>query len=106
MKSKITAQQGDVCLKKLTRLPAGKQEIVAKKRLVVAEGEHTGHAHVIEDDDAELIRIGEQILLRLEKSATIKHDEHKPITLEPGIWEVGRVQEYDYFAHMKRQVID
>ncbi len=108
MKTKIavkSAQQGDVNLRKLATLPAGESKVIARKRLVVAHGEG-GHSHVIEDDEAELIEIGGKMILLLEKEATIKHDEHKPITLSPGIWEIGRVQEFDWFSKMQRQVID
>lgn len=104
--AKETAQQGDVNLRRLSKMPDGEQKIISRKRLVLAEGEHTGHAHVIESDEAELIQIGERMLLRLSKPATVVHQEHKPIRLAPGIWEVGRVQEYDWFGQMQRQVID
>ena len=104
--AKMTAQQGDVLLQKLDQLPFGEIKILAHKRIVLAEGEHTGHAHVIKDDEAELIQIGERILLKLTKDSTVLHEEHKPITLSPGIWEIGCVQEYDYFSKMKRAVID
>ena len=90
-------------LRKLDRLPDGKSKSIARRRLVLAHGE-SGHSHVVEDDEAELIQIGERILLVLEKAATVKHEEHNPITLSPGIWEVGRVREYDYFAQMQRQM--
>ena len=103
--AKLTAQQGDVLLRKLTKLPSGAAKVIAKQKLVVAHGEG-GHSHVIEDDEAELIQIGERLLLKLEKTTAIKHDEHKPITLSPGVWEVGKVQEYDYFQKMKREVRD
>lgn len=87
-------------------MPDGEQKLVSRKRLVLAEGEHTGHAHVIEDSEAELIQIGERMLLKLTKAATVTHQEHKPITLSPGIWEIGRIQEYDWFRKMQRQVMD
>lgn len=101
-----TFQHGDVLGRRLKTLPAGKQEIVSRGRCVLAEGEHTGHAHVVEDDEAELIKIGERILLKLGRAATVIHQEHKPIHLAPGIWEVGQVREHDYFAQMVRPVLD
>lgn len=104
--AKSTAQQGDVLLRKLETLPAGSAKTLGKLRCTLAEGEHTGHSHVVEDDEAELIQIGERILLRLGREATVKHQEHKPITLSPGIWEVGRVKEYDWFSQMDRKVMD
>jgi hypothetical protein len=105
MKNVKMIQQGDVLCRKLEKLPDGEQKVVARKRLVVAHGE-SGHSHVIEDDEAQLIQIGERMLLKLARSATIKHEEHRPITLSPGIWEVGRVREFDWFSKMERQVID
>jgi len=103
--AKRSAQQGDVILRRLDKMPDGKPLKIERKRLVLAHGE-SGHSHVIEDDEAELVRIGERMLLRLTKPATVVHEEHKPIRLQPGIWEVGRVQEYDYFSKMARQVVD
>lgn len=102
--AKQTAQQGDVLLRKIDAMPKGEQKIT-RKRLVLAHGE-SGHSHVIEDDEAELIQIGERMLLRLTKPATVVHEEHKAIRLSPGIWEVGRVVEFDWFSKMTRQVID
>lgn len=103
--ARTTAQQGDVLLRKLKSMPKGDQQLVSKQRLVLAHGE-SGHSHVVEDDDAELIQIGERMLLNLTKAATVTHEEHHPIRLAPGIWEIGRVREWDYFAMMSRQVMD
>lgn len=104
-KTKKTHQQGDVLLRRLVTIPNGEQKIIGRKMLVLAHGE-SGHSHVLEDDEAELIQIGERMLLKLTKEATVKHQEHLPITLSPGIWEIGRVKEYDWFSQMERQVID
>lgn len=104
--AKQNAQQGDVLLRKLHTVPEGESKTLGRLRCVLAYGEHTGHQHVVESDDAELIQIGERMLLKLTKQATVVHPEHKPITLSPGIWEVGRVKEYDWFQHMERQVAD
>ena len=103
--AKLTFQQGDVLGRKLDKMPLGEQKSLGRKTLVLAHGE-SGHSHVIEDDEAELIQIGERMLLKLTKAATVTHEEHKPIRLSPGIWEIGRVQEYDWFSRMQRQVVD
>jgi hypothetical protein len=110
---KNSYQQGDLLLRRLKAMPEGEVKVVSKSRLVLAPGE-SGHSHVVEDDDAELIQIGERILLRLKRAATVTHEEHnaptsllpEPERLAPGIWEVGRVREHDYFQQMVRQVID
>lgn len=100
-----TWQQGDLLGKKLGRMPDGEQKSVGKLRCVLAHGE-SGHTHLVESEDAELIQIGERMLLKLEKAATVTHEEHGHIRLSPGIWEIGRVKEFDPFANMTRQVID
>ena len=102
---RVPHQQGDVCLKPLCSLPSGERKSISKRRCIVAHGE-SGHSHVIEQDDAELIEIGGRMLLMLEKEAVLTHEEHKPQTLAPGIWEIGRVREKDWFADMVRTVID
>lgn len=104
-----TLQQGDVTLKRVSELPKGKIKKIKndKRGIVLAEGEHTGHCHSIEEiSDAELIQIGNKLLLQVDKPVTLKHQEHNAITIEPGIWEVGRIQEYDYYAQMSRPVAD
>lgn len=74
---------------------------------VLAEGEATGHAHTIEEtDDAELYREGDRLLAMIHKTATVTHQEHGPVTLEPGIWEIGRVREWDYLSKMERRILD
>lgn len=102
----LAVQQGDVTMVRLAEMPKGDSKTVSRKRCVLAEGEKTGHAHVVEDGDAELIKIGERMLLKLTKAATVTHEEHKPITLQPGIWEIGQVSEYDYLNDMARTVQD
>lgn len=103
--AKNSFQQGDVIGKRLDKMPDIAGAKITRRRLVLAHGE-SGHSHIIEDDEAELIQIGERMLLRLTKAATVVHEEHQPVRISPGIWEVGRVKEYDYFQHMTRQVID
>jgi hypothetical protein len=106
MKNENQLQQGDVTITRIDSLPEGNQKHVSRGRCVLAEGEATGHGHVIDCEDAELIQIGERMLLRLGVSAPLIHEEHKPITLEPGLYEIGRVAEYDYLSEMTRNVQD
>jgi hypothetical protein len=103
--AKNTFQQGDVIGRKLTHLPTGEPKIISCGRCVLAHGE-SGHSHFIEDDEAELIRIGERMLLKLTKAATVQHEEHGSVRLSRGIWEIGRVKEFDWLNQMERQVVD
>ncbi len=100
-------QQGDVILKLVSDIPKGANAITAKKRgYILAEGEVTGHAHVINDLDTEVFEKDGVMFIRTSNIATITHEEHKPITLEAGIWQVGIVKEYDPFTEEINQVRD
>ena len=65
-------------------------------RLILAAGEATGHHHAIDALAARLFR-GEKpgvCYLLLEEPATLGHEEHAPIALAPGNYEVIRQREY------------
>lgn len=109
MKNKIvtqTAQQGDVLLRKISKLPKGERKIVSKGKMVLAEGEVTGHYHGVIEENSCLFEVNGSLFLQLEEPATVTHQEHGEITLDKGIWQVGIVKEYDYFAGMVRKVVD
>ena len=98
-------QQGDVLL--LTAEIPSSASI--SRRLILAEGEVTGHAHRLDEatdgllyeatDGTLYLRVGAQ-------GATITHEEHRSITVPQGDYRVGRVQEYDHFAEEARSVRD
>ncbi len=112
-------QQGDVKFRKLScdsTYAQPEAKVVAKGRCIVAEGEGH-HVHVIDapETDAELIREGERMLLRLHKPAIVRHEivgspgsqaDHKPMLLSAGLWEVGNVNEVDHFTQIIRPVMD
>lgn len=87
-------RQGDVLIRRIKTLPApkGKQ----RKSGVLAEGEVTGHAHRVEDlTSAEVLEIENGLYLRVgEEGVRIVHEEHAPITLAPGNYEVEIQREY------------
>ena len=100
-------QHGDVVIKKIACFPSGiKKPIMRKARgWVLADGELSGHAHVIEED-IELVEINGVLYMRNSDTVTIKHEEHKPQTIEPGTYEIGIVKEYDPFEKEIRNVQD
>lgn len=100
-------QHGDVLLQQVEELPQSCTRIDRKEfGLVIAEGEATGHHHVITDKDATLWELKDDLYLEVEFPVTITHDEHKPLTIPEGVYHVGQVKEYDYFQEMERRVID
>ncbi len=65
-------------------------------RLVLASGEASGHAHVIDNPDAELFDdpLTGRRFLRLVAESKLTHEEHSPIALPPGLYEVRRQRSY------------
>jgi|SRR5215831_4706743 len=101
----LNIQQGDVLLRPVNVLSTQGYPRVTG-RLVIHQGEHGGHAHVIEDDEAELVMIGHRMLLNLGKAATMVHEEHKSVEVPAGTYDVGQVQAQDYAAQTKSVVED
>lgn len=79
------------------------------KNGVIARGETTGHAHRVSktslDGGALLNLLGRSLYLKApEAGATVVHDEHKPIHLPAGVYEVVHQREFDGLGW--RQVLD
>ena len=101
-------QQGDLKLTPVSIVPEGAKRLSSRAgRYVLAEGEATGHAHTIEEcPEVEMYERDGTLFLRTAGPATIEHQEHAAQIVEPGIYEVGRVLEYDYLKEQARMVLD
>lgn len=99
-------QHGDVLIKKASKIPeAGKKVEKTGKGYILAEGEVTGHYHAVQDE-IQLIEKDGVLYIKASDKFTITHEEHKPITIPAGDYEVGRVSEYDHFSEEARKVAD
>lgn len=112
-------QQGDVLLKVINSLPDTGTR--AAPNCVLQEGETTGHKHqfletekvrVFWADGTELLSGGDTIMPGIRKyvqvlePTALTHEEHKPIIIAPGVYEMDLVREYDYDKHEMRRVVD
>jgi len=101
MKNVKHYRQGDVYITKVEyvntegytkRQPKG-------SNLILAYGEVTGHHHsinLLDTPDAELLENPSgDMILKLNGFATITHQEHAPIVLNPGFYECFIQEEYD-----------
>lgn len=100
-------RQGDVLLIR-TRKTLGAAQPVPRDhgRVVLAYGEVTGHAHVIDDTLAELFEEKDGLIyLRVTASTVaLRHEEHGTVTLPRGTYRVVRQREYSPAA--TRRVAD
>jgi len=81
------------------------------KKPILAEGEKTGHCHILNDNTIEVFEREDGIReFLLKKQTEVQHQEHLPITIpintEPIKFQSGIVQEYDHFTEESKRVRD
>jgi hypothetical protein len=97
-------QQGDVVLIKVDSLP--KEAKLKKGARVVQEGEHTGHAHRL-NENGSVWEMGDQKYVRIDNEyATLTHEEHNTEIIERGDYEVRIVRQKDPFSKIVSRVVD
>lgn len=101
-------RHGDINLQSVEKIEG---EIVKNSgSFVLAEGETTGHKHVITTEnpnDLEILQTKDgRYFFNIKSGGTVTHEEHNPINIAPGKYEMKREREYDYFTQATRKVID
>ncbi len=89
-------RQGDVLLELVDEAKAKGAKAVKQKgdRVILAYGEATGHHHAVPLAEAALLAKGAERFLRVPKQGTLSHEEHGPIRLPSGTYEVTIQREY------------
>jgi hypothetical protein len=57
-------------------------------------------------NDVKLFLHRGRLYMHAPNGTTIVHEEHSPVEIPPGEYEIGRVREYDHFREEARPVID
>ena len=89
-------RQGDVLLVKVEELPTGAvlEDLPEPHRIVLAYGEVTGHAHAVNTAYASIYTAEQERFLVAKPGASLVHEEHSTIQLDPGVYHVVRQREY------------
>lgn len=107
MQNKILAQ-GDVLLVRTSKSTKHTTTVAPENgRIILARGEATGHHHsLVADEDTRLLTEegGRMLLEIMAGTKTLEHQEHGPIILSPGTYEVRLQREYDLIG--ERRVTD
>jgi len=94
-------RQGDLLFQRVDK----QVEAGTTKRLIVAEGEATGHHHVlVAETDSEIK--GDKTLFTLTGRAKLIHPEHDTINFDAGTYMVINEREYSYIEETLKQVLD
>lgn len=93
-------RHGDVLVRRIASLPAGIQK---QAGTTLAYGEVTGHSHRLQQPDAVQLWVrGNELFLEVKAaSATLVHEEHRPIELSRGFYRVWRQREYRPDAYVE-----
>jgi len=103
----VQYRQGDVWIESIKAVPAAAKPVKRNGDVILAYGEVTGHAHriVAPLDAVDVLQEAERIILTVHRPVTITHEEHGPVTLQPGIYESYVQREYDPLE-AERRVVD
>lgn len=102
-------RHGDISLHETTDIEKG--EIIKHKgSFVLAEGETTGHKHLITVPDiADMVvtKLADgSAILSLKSDGLLTHEEHKTIKVKKGVYKIQNEREFDYFQKATRKVLD
>lgn len=96
-------------LELVAALPKGAKDVSPEGRIVLAYGEVTGHAHAVYEEadrsakpedrpagkmPARLWDAGAERFLQVLEKTALRHEEHAPVPLDPGIYRVTTQREY------------
>jgi hypothetical protein len=102
-------RHGDLLLRKIDSIPKTAEVL---NTLTLAEGEATGHHHTITSGQA-LIYAPAQVTDDIQKyvevktkTASLTHQEHKPVELSQGVYALSVEREYSPTDKVIRNVLD
>lgn len=91
--------QGDVGIRQISELPSNVKSVDPDNgRNILAYGEVSGHAHALPTDGTQLYRSNDNNRLYLVVNndvSLLTHEEHDPIEIPNGTYEIIQQHEYD-----------
>lgn len=99
-------RQGDVLIERIAEIPksAKRRKDTVGGRIILAHGEATGHHHSIDMRDADWWKapneapgkdqLAQEQFINVKRPTQLEHQEHAPISLQPGKYRVTRQREY------------
>ena len=104
MQTQRQYRHGDVLLSEVARVPDKATPEAREGDVILAKGEVTGHAHRIASPMARVMVAERTRYLVVEAPVVLDHEEHGPVTIPKGIFEV--VLQCEYVPGAVRNVAD
>lgn len=102
-------QQGDVLLKKIDSLPKKRNFKKTKSsKVILAEGEQTGHNHLLLSplSPVSVYENNGEVFVEVLKPSKVIHQEHNEQEINPGIYKIEIINEYNHFEEETHKVLD
>ena len=101
-------RQGDVLIAKIDAIPiAALPTPYEYNHAVLAHGEVTGHKHQLVQDEAQLFAMNDNMFLRIVTPVGyVRHEEHSPIALKQGDYQVIKQREASDNDDKPKAVLD
>lgn len=96
-------RQGDLLFVKIDNLP---KHVGKQRNNILAKGEFTGHMHQLMGGDVYNEPKKKKKYAHVTDDGVVIHEEHKPVKLEKGTYEVVRQREYKPARRRTQAVID
>jgi hypothetical protein len=89
-------RQGDVLLVKTEAIDVTEVPEIERDngRIILAEGETTGHAHAVADVEVKFFQVDDARILVSPVPFSVRHEEHATIQVPAGTFRVVRQREY------------
>ena len=105
------AAQGELRFAKVSKAPQKGISVPPINGLLIVGHSETGHHHVVDADCATLTRVDEFLAyLTVNKPTELVHQRefytHRPVALQPGMYEFRTGREFDPFADLIRASSD
>jgi len=97
--------QGDILVISVKEIPKNAQMVEPTNgKLILAEGEATGHHHAVNAQHAHMYLLGTIMYLRVLHECHLRHQEHGEIMLPEGDYQIVRQREHTPWG--ERRVAD
>lgn len=96
---KLMYRQGDILLKKIKKTELGTK--TGEHEKVLAEGEVTGHKHIMRGSCAFYEKDG-KVQVQVEREAELTHEEHATIMIPRGTYRVVRQREVNLLGEIRK----
>ena len=90
----------------LRKVPSIPKTAIPTSTNVIAEGEISGHQHVLKGSHQVFETLDKQLYLEAKQDVILKHEDHNTLTLPSGCYIIESQRKYDPFEDVEEKVVD